>query len=116
MDWAKDGIGNRNPNVVINTSEGIETITLKVKPGEMLNWDASRSSDPEGNALTFSWWTIPEAGTYNKEVVIEGKDSNKARIKVPEDFSGKTLHVICEVTDSGSPNLTSYRRIIIEGN
>ncbi|EAZ79735.1 DUF1593 domain-containing protein [Algoriphagus machipongonensis] len=115
MDWAKDGTGNRNPNVVINKNEGIEIIIQKVKPGKKVSWDASKSSDPEGDALTFSWWTIPEAGTYKEDVIIEGNDSRKASLTVPEDFAGKTLHIICEVTDSGSPRLTSYRRIIIEG-
>lgn len=115
MDWAKEGKGNRNPDVVINKNEGIEIITKKVKPGEEIRWDASRSTDPEGDALTFSWWTIPEAGTYQGEVSIEGKDVSTASLKVPADFAGKTLHIICEVTDSGSPKLTSYRRIIIAG-
>lgn len=30
------------------------------------------------------------------------------------DSAGKRIHVICEVTDNGTPSLTSYRRIIME--
>jgi len=45
----------------------------------------------------FSWWTISEAGTYKGEVVIEGRDSATASLKVPADFYGKNLPIICEV-------------------
>jgi hypothetical protein len=35
-------------------------------------------------------------------------------LTIPPDAAGKTFHVICEVTDNGTPNLTSYRRIIFQ--
>ncbi|MHC4581925.1 MAG: hypothetical protein ACYS14_10745 [Planctomycetota bacterium] len=27
---------------------------------------------------------------------------------------GKTIHVVCEVTDNGTPRLTRYQRVIVE--
>jgi len=115
MDWAKEGKGNRNPNVTVNKMEGIELLKIKPKKDQSVTLDASKSYDPENDNLSFKWWIVPEAGTYKKEVKISNSNSNKIIIDLPNDFSGKTLHAICEVTDDGSPNLTSYRRIILEG-
>ncbi|GAA0880409.1 hypothetical protein GCM10009119_33790 [Algoriphagus jejuensis] len=115
MDWAQDGEGNRNPIVVVNKNAGIEILKLQAKSGETILLDASKSHDPEGDALSFNWWIVPEAGTYQGEVSIPESDANSIKLELPSDFSGKTLHVICEVTDNGAPTLTTYKRIILEG-
>ncbi|MBD8488508.1 DUF1593 domain-containing protein [Echinicola sp. CAU 1574] len=114
MDWASEGKGNRNPIVVINKMEGIELLRVKAKKRQTIKLDASRSYDPEGDELSFKWWIIPEAGTYKDEIKIQNSDSNHIKIDLPSDSSGKTTHILCEVTDNGSPKLTSYRRIIVE--
>jgi len=72
------------------------------------------SLDSGGDTLTFSWWVLPEADTYTQDVAISGSDSSRAAIEVPSDSAGKSFHVICEVTDDGTHNLTSYRRIILD--
>jgi hypothetical protein len=114
MDWAKEGKGNRNPVVIINGDKGIDIMTLKPKQGETIRLDVSKSSDPDGDQLTFKWWVLAEAGTYEENVTIRNSNTNLAAITIPSDSSGKTIHVICEVTDNGTHNLTSYRRIIFE--
>lgn len=114
MDWARDGVGNRNPVVAVNGDAGLDIIRLAPPAGSPLTLDASASSDPDGDKLTFSWWVLPEAGTYSKEVVVTGAGASRATIAVPADSLGKSFHVICEVTDDGTHNLTSYRRIIVE--
>jgi hypothetical protein len=57
---------------------------------------------------------LPEAGTYEGRVDISGSETDKATLNIPSDAAGSTIHVICEVTDAGTPNLTSYRRVIVE--
>ncbi|WP_323379607.1 hypothetical protein [Stieleria sedimenti] len=37
-----------------------------------------------------------------------------ATIEIPNDSAGKSFHVIYEVTDSGTPPLTRYQRVVIE--
>jgi hypothetical protein len=114
MNWAQDGKGNRNPIVAINGDSSLSAIKLAPVPGSSVALDASASRDPDGDKLTFSWWVLTEAGTFVDDVSISGSDSTRATVQVPANAAGKSLHVICEVTDNGTPNLTSYRRIILE--
>lgn len=114
MDWAKEGAGNRNPVVIVNKQKGTDAIILRPKAGKEVKLDASASFDPDGNQLTFNWWVLPEAGTYSGAVTIVNADTENARIKTPADMAGKSIHIICEVTDTGHPALTSYKRIILE--
>lgn len=114
MDWAKDGVGNRNPVVVVNGDAGMGIITLVPQAGTTVTLDASRSHDPDGDALTFTWWTISGPGTYTGDIGISNSSASRATVTVPENSGGKTFHMICEVTDDGTHNLTSYRRIIFE--
>lgn len=114
MDWAKNGKGNINPIIKIDGDNSLDIIIKKPKQGTILVLDASDSTDPDGDVLDFKWWLQPEAGTYNDIVSILNSDSKKVSINVPSNSSGKNFHIICEITDNGSPQLTSYRRIIIE--
>jgi len=114
MDWAKNGVGNRNPVVIINGDESIDMIMKKPRPGAEVTLDASQTYDSDGDKLSFNWWILSGAGTYTREIVIANSETSRATVEVPADSAGKTFHVICEVTDDGSPNLTGYRRIIFE--
>jgi len=112
MDWAEEGNGNRNPVVVIDGDDSLDILSLKPKQGATVRLDASRSTDPDGDALSYRWWVQPEAGSYKGAIEVKKNSSSKATIAIPNDSSGKTFHMICEVTDDGLPALTAYRRII----
>lgn len=113
MDWAANGEGNRNPVVVVEGNGGLDIITMKVSPGEKLKFHTDGSYDPDGDSLAFRWWLMPESGTYEGDVLINGNTSSLTEVVVPEDASGKTIHIICEVHDDGNPVLTSYRHVIL---
>lgn len=83
-------------------------------PGKTLSLDARRSSDPDGDALSFRWWYDAAAGTGGGTPVLQDESSARCKISLPADaVSGETYHVICEVTDQGEPTLTRYARVIV---
>jgi GR25 family glycosyltransferase involved in LPS biosynthesis len=114
IDWAKDGTGNRNPIIKIGDDDGISVITMKPKTGSTVTLDASKTTDPDGDKLTFKWWVLNEAGTYSGNVTIASANESSAKISIPSDSKGKNFHVICEVIDNGTHNLSAYRRIVFE--
>jgi hypothetical protein len=113
MAWAHQGQGNRNPLVTINDRGGVDIIKLAPAAGESIVLDAAQSIDPDNDKLAFSWWLLPEAGDYREDITIADAQSSRVTVKVPEDAPGKAFHLVCEVTDDGTPPLTSYRRIIV---
>ena len=111
MQWADEGRGNRNPHVVVNDDAGLSPIILRVKAGESVRMDASRSFDPDGDALSFLWWQQPEIGTA--VLTIADADKSAATVRIPADATGQNLHLVCEVHDQGTFHLVAYRRVIL---
>lgn len=113
MEWAKNGKGNRNPVVIVQGKKGLNAVTIKSKVEKTIKLDATGTYDPDGDQLTYKWWYMPEAGNYDGILEINDADKSIAKLTLPQEAKGKTLHIICEVTDNGKYNLKSYRRIII---
>ncbi|MFG0289472.1 MAG: nucleoside hydrolase-like domain-containing protein [Rhodopirellula sp. JB044] len=114
MDWAKDGKGNRNPVLDLDGDKGLTVITKTLDQGASATLDASATTDPDGDDLKFKWWVQGDAGTYRGDVKLFDTSSSKVTVEVPADAKGQTFHVICEVTDDGTHNLSSYRRVIFK--
>ena len=83
------------------------------RPGERLDLDASRSHDPDGDALRYRWWVYEEASSYRGPVEIDGAAEVRASVVVPADLGDRSLHLILEVRDDGAPDLVAYRRMIV---
>jgi hypothetical protein len=70
---------------------------MKPLQGTAVTIDASGSFDPDGNTLSFKWWTMPKAGTYTGAILLTNANANRLTVNVPSNAAGKTFHVICEV-------------------
>lgn len=129
MSWTVEDFkhANHNPVAVVNGKIGKEPIEMDVKPGDSVTFDAGQSSDPDGQPIHYRWFHYAEAGLADGNlaaVTLTGADT--ARVTVRADSACRPFwlpmmpckgdgvaHIILEVTDEGSPKLTSYRRVIL---
>lgn len=141
MQWtltADTTKANHAPVVIVNDSgPGPEPIYVSVEAGSKLNLDASSSYDPDNDELTFAWFhyrepSIEAEGYIDPQVPIlqiVAKDETNKQVTIdmpPPDkcaidfLTGQAqgiaqvLHVILQVTDNGSPRMTTYKRIVIQ--
>jgi hypothetical protein len=88
---------------------------ITVKSGESFKLDATGTSDPDGDNLSYLWINYPEAGTYKNPVRFDPAE-NLYRIpylKAPVVDKPETIHFILKVTDKGNPPLSRYKRVIV---
>lgn len=114
-DWCvkPPALCNHNPIAVCNGDRGRDVLIVDADPGAEVKLSAAGSSDPDNQKIAYQWWIYREAGRYPGNAPIRRADSAEAVVSVPEQASGRTIHVILELTDKGEPPLTSYRRVIL---
>jgi hypothetical protein len=130
MDWTfKDfAHANHNPELVVDGQAGTAPIELTVDAKQTISLDAAGSHDPDGQTLRYKWWVYEEAGlagTHGADVTIAGATLPQAQVTINSPCRDGWIHgmmpcrgegvahVILEVTDEGTPRLTSYRRIVL---
>ncbi|MCW3090531.1 MAG: hypothetical protein JWP81_1600 [Ferruginibacter sp.] len=88
---------------------------LHVKIGDTVLLNASPSTDPDGNQLSYEWIEYPEVGTYaaRNTLKIEHEKTAKASFIAPNVTRPETIHIILAVSDNGTPALTRYQRVIV---
>jgi hypothetical protein len=130
MDWTVKSYAeaNHNPVVVVNGQKGTAPILINAQAGQPIVLDATGTSDSDGNQLYYAWFHYPEAGAAagpQAQVTLASDENVKATVTPVAGGRGRggpmgragggagTAHIILEVTDNGSPSLTSYRRVIL---
>jgi len=106
---------NHPPDVVVNGVAGKDVLVINAVAGQPVSLSAAGSSDPDGNQLQFQWIVYNEAGYHPlfspaPQGTVSGANNLAATVTVN---APGTIHVILAVTDNGTPNLTSYRRVIL---
>lgn len=116
MDWCVLPFAESNhaPSAVCNGDKTLNVLDIDTTPGANVSLDASGSTDPDGDRLRFRWWVYREAGSYWGDCRFQHPDRRRALLTVPADAAGRTIHVILEVKDTGSPPLVAYRRVVLK--
>ena len=114
IEWAETGQGNHNPVAIVNGKKVTNAIVIKAKAGQTVKLDASKSYDPDGDKLTFSW--MQQKGIGKTEVVVNEMTSDRSavEIQIPDTALNDEIHIICEIHDNSRYRLPAYRRIIIK--
>lgn len=110
-DWCVKSYdaANHPPIVTLNHKRNME-----VQAGAIVNLSA-KGYDPDGDDLTYKWWQYKEADSYEGTIQIRNPNKPTTSFTVPEDVKpGDTIHIICEITDQGSPRLTRYQRVVVK--
>lgn len=108
MDWSVLSFEEANHPPVPGPGEEIT-----VRSGAYFTLDASGTTDPDGDALSYLWFQYPEAGSYTRPIELYAENLKTLSIRAPEVDEPETAHFILAVTDRGSPALTRYKRVIV---
>ncbi|MDD4226500.1 MAG: DUF1593 domain-containing protein [Mariniphaga sp.] len=105
---------NHAPFAIVNNNKTNRILTIQAKPGEKIKLDASKSFDPDGNDIRFNWFRYKAADSFQGELEISSPENAMQTVMVPSNLAGQEIHLVLEVRDNGTPDLVSYRRVIIK--
>jgi hypothetical protein len=122
IDWTIKPYDEANHPPVVRLAHGSD---IEARPGGLVKLSAAGSSDPDGDALSYEWFYYGEAGTFTmangrtgQPLQIDNHDARDASFIVPTTRvmppGTGTMHIILAVTDSGTPPLTRYARVIVD--
>ena len=125
---------NHAPIAVVNGVGGTNPIVVEATVGQAVTLDASLSRDPDKDPIQFRWFHYAEAGGSASEtekpaslaaLALTGTDTARLTVTATATCREAWLpgylkcpevgvaHLILAVTDEGTPQMTSYRRVIL---
>lgn len=110
LDWCVKDFAEANHPPIVRLADGAERFA---RSGETIVLDASGSTDPDGQRLRFEWIHYPEPGGDGREVKIDNSQSSRATARLPDTKTSATIHFVLIATDTGTPPLTRYARVIV---
>jgi hypothetical protein len=94
-------------------------LDITAAPGDIVKLKGS-ATDPDGNTLTYNWYEDTGSDTYPGTITLTSTNTPSTSFEVPANSvvppaatPGQTIHMILEVSDSGSPSLARYQRVVI---
>jgi hypothetical protein len=132
---------NHAPVVIVNDSTaGPEPLYIEAEAATTVLLDATKSYDPDGDDLTFTWFQYSDVTATQwwvaaevEQCKIEDKDTSTHKpglvvlvhLPAPEkcaidmftgepQLKGQIFHFILEVKDNGTPQLTTYKRVVVQ--
>jgi hypothetical protein len=85
----------------------------RVRRGSTTILNASRSTDPDGNMLSYEWTVYPDADIMSHMVDIANPNAAITRVTVSDKAKEMRIPILLTVRDSGNPPLTRYRRVFL---
>jgi len=110
LDWCVNDFAHANHPPIARVRGALRRTMFS---GEAIQLDARASTDPDGHKLGFEWLAYPEAGNYRgPSVEIRQANQSQASLVAPKVETPQDFHIILAVTDTGTPALTRYQRVI----
>jgi len=92
MDWCVKPFAQANHPPLVRIRTGTRRT---VKSGETIVLDASESTDPDGQPLSFEWFIYREAGTCQEQARLENPASSVTRLTAPSVSASGDIHISC---------------------